>query len=171
VVHFDKLERALREWVFEAVARLSSGPEPDTSYDLRRWQRDTDGIFRERERLVAVWRHTERKALQGLPSWRGGMVKSCGLPVRLITRRPPSGWSAWSPPCWVCRPGRQGRVLLGLLCDPAGNGGDIDRAAGVDLQDRAAEAEWAHPAVQRRRELVVQDVIDVAWVAGGVLVG
>ena len=33
------------------------------------------------------------------------------------------------------------------------------------------KAKRAHPAVQRRLELVVQDMIDVAWVAGGCSLG
>lgn len=40
---------------------------------------------------------------------------------------------------------------LGLLFDPPGNGGDVDWAPGVDLQHRAAEPKWAHPAVSCRR--------------------
>jgi hypothetical protein len=58
-------------------------------------------------------------------------------------------------------------VPLGLLFDPAGNGGDVDWAAGVDLQHRTAQAKRAHPGVQRGFELGVQDVIDVAWMPGG----
>jgi hypothetical protein len=69
MTNFDHLEGAMREWVHEAVARLSSGPEPDTTHDLRRWQRDSDGIFRERERLVRVWRHGGIPTLQQLPTW------------------------------------------------------------------------------------------------------
>jgi hypothetical protein len=53
-------------------------------------------------------------------------------------------------------------VPFGLLSDPPGNGGEVDRAAGVDLQHRATEAERAHPAVQHSLELRVEDVIDVA---------
>jgi hypothetical protein len=57
-------------------------------------------------------------------------------------------------------------VPLRLLYDPPGNSGDVDRTAGVDLQDRAAEAKRTHSTVQRGLELRVQDVIDVAWVPG-----
>jgi Apea-like HEPN len=67
---FKRLERALREWVHDAVARLVSGPEPDITQDLRRWQRDTDGVVRDRERTARVWRHSELEAVQQLPSWR-----------------------------------------------------------------------------------------------------
>ena len=35
--------------------------------------------------------------------YAGGMVKSCGSPVRLITRRPPVRVCGWSPPFWVVR--------------------------------------------------------------------
>ena len=56
---------------------------------------------------------------------------------------------------------------LRLLYDPPGNGGDVDRAAGVHLQDWAAETKWAHPVLQHSLELRVQDVIDVAWMPGG----
>jgi hypothetical protein len=58
-------------------------------------------------------------------------------------------------------------VPLGLLFDPAGNGGDVHWAAGVDLQHRVAKAKRAHPAVQHGLQLRVQDVVDVAWVSGG----
>jgi Apea-like HEPN len=70
MANFDNLERALREWVHKAVGRLSSGLGPEVSTDLRRWQRDSDGIFRERERPVRVWRHSELEALKELPSWQ-----------------------------------------------------------------------------------------------------
>ncbi len=70
MANFDNLERALREWAHEAVGRLSSGLGPEVSTSLRRWQRDSDGIFRERERPVRVWRHSELEALHELPSWR-----------------------------------------------------------------------------------------------------
>jgi len=70
MANFDKLEQALREWVREAVARASSGSEPDISLGLPRWQRDTDGVFRKRERPVRVWPHAEAEALRRqLPSW------------------------------------------------------------------------------------------------------
>jgi hypothetical protein len=70
MAHFNKLKRALRRWVHEAVAHLASGPEPDTTHDVPRWQRDSDGVFRDRERLVRVWSHSELESLQQLPSWR-----------------------------------------------------------------------------------------------------
>jgi hypothetical protein len=69
VANFHELERALREWVHEAAAQLSSGPGPEVSTDLRGWQRDSDGIFRDRERPVRVWRHSELETLHELPSW------------------------------------------------------------------------------------------------------
>jgi len=70
LVNFNKLKKALHKWVHEAVAHLASGPEPDTTQDLRRWQRDTDGVVRDRERMTRVWRHAQLEALQQLPSWR-----------------------------------------------------------------------------------------------------
>jgi hypothetical protein len=94
-------------------------------------------------------------------------VKSVGrngqflwVAVRLIARR---------LPCWVvCRWGRHRRVPLGLLFDPAGNGGDIDWAAGVDLQHRTAQAKRAHPGVQRGFELGIpgrdRRGLDAWWV-------
>jgi hypothetical protein len=69
VPNFRKLEQAMRAWVHEAIAVLSNGPEPDPYSDLRRWQRDTDGVFRERERLTTVWGHSQVEALQQLPTW------------------------------------------------------------------------------------------------------
>jgi hypothetical protein len=60
----------MRAWVREAAARLSGDSEPDISRGLRRWQRDSDGILRQRERPVRVWRHAEVEAVRQLPSWR-----------------------------------------------------------------------------------------------------
>jgi len=70
MAEFNELKRALRRWVHEAVAHLTSGPEPDTTQDLRRWQRDSDGVFRERERWVRIWSHSQLEGLQQLPSWQ-----------------------------------------------------------------------------------------------------
>jgi hypothetical protein len=67
--------------------------------------------------------------------------------------------------------GRRGCVPFGLLPDPGRDCREVDRAAGVDLQYRAVEAKWAHPAVQRGLELRVEHVIDVAWVPGGCPLG
>src|SRR5215204_5174954 len=67
---FQELEEAMREWVHDAVAILVAGPEPDMSHDLRRWQRDSDGIFRDRERLVRIWPHRALEGLRQLPSWQ-----------------------------------------------------------------------------------------------------
>jgi hypothetical protein len=70
MVHFEKLERALREWVTEAVASLSNGPELRVSSGFPRWQRDTDGVFRKGERPVRLWYPDQVEALGELPSWR-----------------------------------------------------------------------------------------------------
>jgi hypothetical protein len=70
MAEFNELKRALRRWVHEAVAHLTSGPEPDTTQDLRRWQRDSDGVFRERERRARIWSHSQLEGLQQLPSWQ-----------------------------------------------------------------------------------------------------
>jgi hypothetical protein len=70
VANFPRLEQTMREWVREASARLSEGSEPDISPGQRRWQRDSDGVLRERERPVRVWRHAEVEALRQLSSWR-----------------------------------------------------------------------------------------------------
>ena len=70
MANFDKLEQALREWLSEAVAHLSGGSEPDVFRGLRRWQRDSDGVFRHRERSTRVWRDAELEAVQRMPSWR-----------------------------------------------------------------------------------------------------
>jgi hypothetical protein len=70
VANFPELEQAMRAWVREAAVRLSDGSEPDISPGLRRWQRDSDGILRQRERPVRVWRHAEAEAVRQLPSWR-----------------------------------------------------------------------------------------------------
>src|SRR6266536_1018252 len=67
---FPELEEAMGEWVHDAVHVLAAGPEPDTSHDLRRWQRDSDGVFRDRQRLVRIWPHQELDRLRQLPSWR-----------------------------------------------------------------------------------------------------
>ena len=66
----EKLERALREWVHEAVARLADGPQVEISPGMPRWQRDTDGIFRHRERPARIWHHDSVEAARQLPSWR-----------------------------------------------------------------------------------------------------
>ena len=68
MTQFDKLERALRELVTDAVARLPDGPEIALSYD--RWRRDTDGVFRRRERPARIWHPDQVEALRQLPSWR-----------------------------------------------------------------------------------------------------
>lgn len=70
MANFPDLEQTMRAWVREAAARLSGDSEPDISRGLRRWQRDSDGILRQRERPVRVWRHAEVEAVRQLPSWR-----------------------------------------------------------------------------------------------------
>lgn len=69
MAEFPELERTLRAWVLEAVQRLLGSAGPEESYDLRRWRRDSDGIYRNRERVMPVWRHAEIEALWDLPSW------------------------------------------------------------------------------------------------------
>jgi hypothetical protein len=70
MAHFERLERALREWVTEAVARLSDGPQVHISSTLPRWQRDTDGVFRKAERPVRLWHPDQVETLRQLASWR-----------------------------------------------------------------------------------------------------
>jgi hypothetical protein len=67
---FNELESALREWVNEAVARLSDGPEIRISPGLPQWQRDADGVFRKRERPARLWHPNQVDTLRELPSWR-----------------------------------------------------------------------------------------------------
>jgi hypothetical protein len=69
VSNFSELEQAMRAWVREAAARLSEGSAPDISRGPRRWQRDSDGVLRVRERRVRVWRHAEVEAVRQLASW------------------------------------------------------------------------------------------------------
>jgi hypothetical protein len=70
IVVFPHLRQAMRTWVREAVVALSSGSEPEVTQDLRRWQRDTDGEFRDAEREVRLWSRTAVAETQQLPSWR-----------------------------------------------------------------------------------------------------
>jgi hypothetical protein len=61
----------MHAWVLEAVAFLSSdGQEPEVTSGLRRWQRDADGLFRDRERTVRVWRRADVDATRRLPTWQ-----------------------------------------------------------------------------------------------------
>ena len=53
----------------EAITHLSGDSQPDVWEDLRRWQRDSDGIFCFRERRVQVWHRDELEALHQLPTW------------------------------------------------------------------------------------------------------
>jgi hypothetical protein len=69
MANFDHLEQAMRGWVHDAIEYLSH-TEPDLSPGLARWQRDSDGMFRKRERLVRVWQHSALEAAQQLPNWR-----------------------------------------------------------------------------------------------------
>jgi hypothetical protein len=69
MANFDHLEQAMRGWVRDAIEYLSH-TEPDLSPGLARWQRDSDGMFRKRERLVPVWQHRDLEGVQQLPSWR-----------------------------------------------------------------------------------------------------
>lgn len=68
MANFPKLKQTMLAWVREAAARLSEGYEPDISPGRRRWQRDSDGVLRDRERPDRVWRHGEVEALRQLPS-------------------------------------------------------------------------------------------------------
>src|SRR5262245_54983980 len=70
MTHFPELEHALRTWVHDAVADLVAGGKLDTRYDLRRWKRDSDGTFRNRERQVQTWDHSDVDAARRLPTWQ-----------------------------------------------------------------------------------------------------
>jgi hypothetical protein len=69
-VVFPNLRQAMWDWVREAIAALSVGPEPEVARDLRRWQRDDDGTFRHAERKVSRWNRTAVAEAIQLPSWR-----------------------------------------------------------------------------------------------------
>jgi Apea-like HEPN len=70
MANFNELERALRKWVNEAVARLSDAAEIRISPGLPRWQRDADGVFRKGERPARLWYLDQIETLRELPSWR-----------------------------------------------------------------------------------------------------
>jgi hypothetical protein len=120
VATFPELEQTMRVWVGEAAARLSEGPEPDISPGLRRWQRDSDGSLRERERPVRVWRHAEVEAVRLVPDPEA--TRPLPGMVELLGPWPPGSWPwHWSPaarpPTWPSMPPRPGCaiwVLYGL---------------------------------------------------------
>jgi hypothetical protein len=67
---FPNLRQAMLAWARDAVAALSAGPEPDEWRDLRRWQRDEDGIFRNTERTAPLWNRSAVAEAMQLRSWR-----------------------------------------------------------------------------------------------------
>jgi hypothetical protein len=68
MANFPKVEQALRTWVHDAIEFLYH-TEPDVSPGLARWQLDSDGLFRKRERPTPVWQHGDLEAVRQLPSW------------------------------------------------------------------------------------------------------
>jgi hypothetical protein len=60
-----------------------------------------------------------------------------------------------------------GQLPPGLIPDPRANGGDVHRIVGVDLQHRAAQAEWTYPGGQGRSQLGFEAVIDVTGMPKG----
>lgn len=68
-LNFPDLEGALRVWVEEAVAVLNHLTWVETSREPRRWLRDEDGVFRDRERERSVWPNDEIQALRQLSRW------------------------------------------------------------------------------------------------------
>lgn len=70
MTEFPKLESVLRKWVNEATSRLSADGE--ASYgttDLGHWRRDSDGVFRDAERVVETWDRKSVNILFELPQW------------------------------------------------------------------------------------------------------
>src|SRR5258708_1361176 len=67
---FPELKHALSEWVNDAISRLStdSGARYRAT-DVSHWQRDSDGIFRDTERLVEIWDRIPVDSLFNLPTW------------------------------------------------------------------------------------------------------
>jgi hypothetical protein len=72
MTEFPELQEALSKWVSEASTRLSA--EGDACYsttDHGHWQRDSDGVFRDIERVVELWDRQSVNNLFDLPSWAG----------------------------------------------------------------------------------------------------
>jgi hypothetical protein len=70
MTEFSQLKSALRNWVNEAISRLSADTNaPDRTTDLGHWQRDSDGVFRDAERVIEIWSRTSVNSLFDLPSW------------------------------------------------------------------------------------------------------
>ncbi len=70
MAEFPELKSALQEWVNDAISSLSA--DTGASYrttDLPHWQRDSDGVFRDIERVVEKWDRTSVDSLFDLPSW------------------------------------------------------------------------------------------------------
>jgi len=67
---FPELKRALFAWVNEAIDQLShDNAARDYTTDLGHWRCDSDGVFRDRERIIDVWKRTAVNSLFELPSW------------------------------------------------------------------------------------------------------
>jgi hypothetical protein len=58
-------------------------------------------------------------------------------------------------------------VLFGLLADPGRHGLDVDGAAGVEVEDWTAQAKRGRAGEQPGPGVLVEGVVDVAWVAAG----
>jgi hypothetical protein len=67
---FPELKEALCKWASDAVTRLlATENSQELSASLPHWQRDSDGIFRNRESVSEVWSRSVVDLLQQLPSW------------------------------------------------------------------------------------------------------
>lgn len=69
VARFPQLEQALHAWVCDAVGMVTTGSVPVVVPDLRRWQRDEDGVFRDRERATPIWHPADVEGTFLLQSW------------------------------------------------------------------------------------------------------
>ena len=70
MAQFPELKRALHKWINDATTHLSADASArDQTTGLGHWQRDSDGIFRDIERVVEIWNRTSVGKLFDLPSW------------------------------------------------------------------------------------------------------
>jgi hypothetical protein len=69
MTNFENLEQAMRTWVLDAVKYLSH-TQPFLAPSLARWQRDSDGLFRNRDRPL---RFGTRARLMPFASYPAGM--------------------------------------------------------------------------------------------------
>ena len=70
MAEFPEPKNELRNWVNQAIGRLRAVGNPrDYTTDLGHWQRDSDGVFRDAERIVEIWNRTSVNSLFDLPSW------------------------------------------------------------------------------------------------------